>query len=291
MRISFEVERSSYMGEIDQVTMLLANGKNATLVRRSKSVSEEPNALYSIDVEGFSTAAEAELAGMITAQSLLFSAVSLNFGLRLLYEGHEPPLVRDRTLTRSGSHVGVSCSFNKRWPGEVVASELIESMQHEQRDRLVLLALELFASSSLERTPSARFLKAVSAFEPLASQENLAPEVATFVDKVLLDLRGNRSIPDDLRPSLEGRIKDLKRESVGQALRLLCSKWFPGDLRAKKDIELAYGIRSKILHNGRPANLDVDLDREYQIIASYLRNIFELEFDRKLRAPVSISRD
>ena len=27
VRISFEVERSSYMGEIDQVTMLLANGK------------------------------------------------------------------------------------------------------------------------------------------------------------------------------------------------------------------------------------------------------------------------
>jgi hypothetical protein len=266
-RISFEVERSSCMGEIDQVTLLLANGKNAILARKCRSVSGEPNALYFIDVEGYSTAAEAELAGMITAQSLLFTAVSLNFGLRLLYDSHEPPLVRDRTLTRSGFYVGVSTSSYTGWHGEVVTSELIESMQHEQRDRRIFLALERLASSSLERTASARFLKAVSAFEPLAFQENLAPEIAAFVDNVLSDLRDNQSIPDDLRPSLEGRIKDLKRESVSQALRRLCSKWFPDDLKAKKDIESAYRIRSQILHEGRPANLDVSLDREHKIVA------------------------
>ena len=285
-RISFEVERSSYMGEIDEVTMLLANGKNATLRRGERGSCGELNAPYFIDIEGFSTAAEAERAGMITTQSVLFSAVSLNFGLRLLYESHEPPSVLVRSSSRGvGLSVGSTLTSYGGWSSEAITSELIEAMKHEMRDRSTILALELYASASLEYNSRARFLTAVSAFEPLAFQKDLGPEVASFVSKVCKDLDLDRSIPEELRPSLKGRISQLKRESVRQALLRLCSKWFPGDLQAKNSIESAYQLRSEILHEGRPADLDIDLDYEYKTAASYLRRIFELEFQRELRVP------
>ena len=285
-RILFAVERSSYMGEIDQVTMLLANGKNATLTRRERGSCGELNAQYFIDIEGFSTAAEAERAGMIIAQSVLISAVSLNFGLRLLYETHEPPSVRDRTSSRGGGlSLGASLTSYGGWSSEAITSELIDTMKYEMRDRRTILALELYTSASLEYNSRARFLTAVSAFEPLAYQKDLGPEVETFVTKVCKDLDLDRSIPEELRPSLKGRISQLKRESVRQALLRLCSKWFPGDSQAKNSIESVYQLRSEILHEGRPADLDVDLDYEYKTAASYLRRIFQLEFQRALRVP------
>jgi hypothetical protein len=274
-RISFEVERSSYMGEIDEVTMLLVDGKNATLRRRERGICGELNAPYCIDIEGFSTAAEAERAGMITAQSVLFSAVSLNFGLRLLYESHEPPSVLVRSSSRGvGLSVGSTLTSYGGWSSEAITSELIEAMKHEMRDRRTILALELYTSASLEYNSRARFLTAVSAFEPLASQKDLGHEVASFVSKVCKDLDLDCSIPEEL-----------KRESVRQALLRLCSKWFPGDSQAKNSIESAYQLRSEILHEGRLADLDIDLDYEYKTAASYLRRIFELEFQRELRVP------
>ena len=285
-RIVFEVERSSYMGEIDQVTMLLENGKNATLTRSTRGSCGELNAQYFIDIEGFSTAAEAERAGMITAQSVLISAVSLDFGLRLLYESHEPPSVRDRTSSRGGGlSLCATLTSYGGWSSEAITSELIDTMKYAMRDRRTILALELYTSASLEYNSRARFLTAVSAFEPLAYQKDLGPEVAAFVSKVCKDLDLDRSIPEELRPSLKGRISQLKRESVRQALLRLCSKWFPGDSQAKNSIESAYQLRSEILHEGRPADLDIDLDYEYKTASSYLRRIFQLEFQRELRVP------
>ena len=285
-RISFEVERSSFMGEIDQVTMLLPNGKIATLTRGRSGSSGELNVPYYIDIEGFSTAAEAECAGMVIAQSVLISAVSLDFGLRLLYDSHEPPSVRSRSSRGStGFNLGARLTSYGGWSGEAITSELIESMRHDIRNRRTILALELYTSASLEYNPRARFLTAVSAFEPLAYQEELGPETESFVFKICKDLELDRSIPEALRPSLKGRILQLRRESVRQALFRLCSTWFPGDSQAKACIESAYDLRSEILHEGRPADLDVDLEHEYKTSSSYLRRIFELEFRKRLRVP------
>ena len=285
-RILFEVERSSYIGEIDQVTMLLETGKNVTLTRRKEGLAGEINALYFIDIEGFSTAAEAEHAGMVTVQSVLFAAVSLNFGVRLLYESHEPPSIRDRTSSKGGGiHLGATLTSYGGCSGEAITSELIEAMKHEMRDRRTILALELYTSASFEYNSRARFLAAVSAFEPLAFQEDLGPEVATFVLKVCKDLDLDSSIPKELLPSLKGRILQLRKESVRQSLLRLCSKWFPGDLQARNSIESAYQLRSEILHEGRLTDLDVDLDKEYKTAASHLRRIFELEFQRQLTVP------
>ena len=275
------------MGEINQVVILLDNGKNATLSRGKTGPQGEIRSLYFLDIDGFASAAEAESYGMVAAQSLLISAVSLDFGLRIIYDSHEPPAVIDRTMSRrGGTYIGIEVESIKGWSGEVLTSELIKTMSHSLRDRHMLLALELYTSSLVEQNIRSKFLLTVSAFEPLAQQENLGPEVGSFVTRICSELDADLSIPDNLRNSLRDRIRRLQEESVNQALQRLCATWFPDDPKAKKTIDHVYGLRSGILHEGRLKDRDVDLDYECRVAAKYLRLIFQKEFDMALRVPV-----
>jgi hypothetical protein len=287
VRLRFEVERSSFMGEINQVVMLLDNGKNATLGRSKAGSQGEIKSLYFLDIDGFSSATEAERYGMVAAQSLLISAVSLNFGLRLIYDSHEPPAVIDKTMSRKGgTYFEIEVESYNGWTGEAITAELIKTISHSLRDRRMLLALELYASSLVEQNTRSKFLLTVSAFEPLAQQEDLGPEVRSFVTRLCSELDADLSIPGNLRSSLRGRIQRLQEESVRQALKRLCAKWFPDDPNAKKTIDYVYGLRSDILHEGRLKDLDVDLNYECKVAAKYLRLIFQKEFDMVLRVPV-----
>lgn len=287
VRLRFEVERSSFMGEINQVVMLLDNGKNATLGRCKAGPQGEIQSLYFLDIDGFASAAEAERYGMVAAQSLLISAVSLNFGLRLIYDSHEPAAVIDKTMSRRGGiYIGIEVESYNGCSGEALTAELIKTMSHSLRDRRMLLALELYTSSLVEQNIRSKFLLTVSAFEPLAQQEDLGPEVKSFVTRLCSELDADLTIPDNLRSSLRGRIRRLQEESVRQALQRLCATWFPDDPKAKKTIDYIYGLRSGILHEGRLKDLDVDLNYECKVAAKYLRLIFQKEFDMALRFPV-----
>lgn len=283
-RLTFQVRRAAHIGELERVTLLLPDGSLATVQPDEAFDFEvEGGKSYDLTVEGFAKASDAETAGMQMAQALLLCAVSLDFGLRLSYQSHEPPTVFDRTISTGG--FGFATGYTS-WPQDVVLSELWKAIETPLRDRRLLLSLELFASASLESNDRARFVMAVSALEPLAMQESLGSEVSDAVDAFASALSKSMKISPDLRNSLTGRLLQLKRESVRQALKRHCQRWFPNDQDAWKALDHAYGLRSELLHEGKPSDLDILLTEQTRAVASYLRAIYQKEFGLSFRAPV-----
>jgi hypothetical protein len=287
VRLTFQVRRAAHIGELERVTLFLPDGSVATIQPDDAFDFEvEGGKSYDLTVEGFPTASDAEAAGMQMVQALLLCAVSLDFGLRLSYMSHEPPTVFDRTL--SAGMFGLATGYTS-WPQDVVLSELWRAIETPLRDRRLLLSVELFASAALESNDRARFVMTVSALEPLAVQDALGPEVSDVVDSLAVELSTNASIPADLKDSLKGRLLQLKRESVRQALKRHCRRWFPDDLEARKRLDYAYGLRSELLHEGKPSDLDILLAEQTRTVSNYLRAIYEKEFGLSFRAPVARS--
>jgi hypothetical protein len=237
---------------------------------------------YAIDIVGFPTASEAEEAGMQVAQALLVCAVSLNFGLRLSYISHEPPTVYDRTVNLG---LLMSGEAYASWPQNVVLEEFERAFLAPPRDRRLLLSMELFAAAALVSNDRARFVMAVSALEPLAEQTDLGPEVAAAIDALARTLDSQCDVPTPLRDSLRGRLQQLKRESVRQALKRLSVRWFQGDPEAWAALDRAYGLRSELLHEGRPSDLDTLLAQETQLVSNYLRRIYQHQYDYPFKSP------
>ena len=98
--IKFQVETSAHLGQIREAALLLESGKIAYLRRQSPGEEICRDCLYVLEIDGFATATEAEGQGLIAAQSLLFLAVSCNFGIRLLHGGHHLVSVTDKTDQR-----------------------------------------------------------------------------------------------------------------------------------------------------------------------------------------------
>jgi hypothetical protein len=283
VRLVFQVQRAEYIGGLENVTLLLDDGTLAR-IEPGRTLEWEGGKRYQIEVNAFPTASEAEDAGMRTAQALLLTAVSLNFGLRLNYHSHEPPAVFDRTVSTGFGAWGEGFAS---WPQDVVLNELAKALAAPLRDRRLLLSMELFVAAALESNDRARFVMAVSALEPLAAQESLGPEVGAVVDDLMSRLTAASTISADLRKSLEGRLRQLKRESVRQALKRLCAQWLPGEATAWAQLDKAYALRSEMLHEGRPQDLDILLSEETTKVSSLLRRIYQQAFDYPLYAAVA----
>ncbi|ANQ85039.1 hypothetical protein dqs_2001 [Azoarcus olearius] len=282
-RLVFQVQRAHHIGELENVTLLIDDGTLAT-IGPERVLEWEGGKRYHVEVNGFPTASEAEDAGMRTAQALLLTAVSLNFGLRLNYHSHEPPTVFDRTISTGLSGWGEGFAS---WPQNVVLDELTKALKVPLKDRRLLLCMELFVAAALESNDRARFVMAVSALEPLAAQADLGPEVARIIDGLSEQLSREVNLPADLRNSLQGRLLQLKRESVRQALKRLCAQWLPNDREAWRRIDKAYALRSEMLHEGRPSDLDILLREETNTVSSLLRRIYQKTFDFPLRAAIA----
>lgn len=284
-RLVFQVQRSQYIGDLENVTLLIEDGTLARL-EPARVLEWEGGKRYEIKVTGFPTASEAEEAGMKMAQALLLTAVSLNFGLRLNYHSHEPPTIFDRTISTGMLVAGEGFGS---WSQEVVLDELTKALKAPLKDRRLVLSMELFVAAALESNDRARFVMAVSALEPLAAQADLGADVARLVEGFVQSLDATASIPGDLKQSLRGRLLQLKQESVRQALNRLCSEWMPGDTAARKGLDRAYALRSELLHEGRPNDLDILLANETSAVSNLLRRIYQQAFEYSLRVPIAAS--
>lgn len=282
-RLVFRVLHTQHIGTLENATLLLPDGPFAHIQKKPVD-SWEYGIPYELLIEGYATAAEAEAAGMQAAQALLLTAISLDFGIRLDYSNHQPPTVFDRTAS---SGLSMSARLIQSWPEVAFVQELTIDFAEKIRDRKMLLSMELLASSTLEANDRARFVTAVSAFEPLATRAQLGQEVADFVDRVLTQLRTDTAVPTSVRPSLEGRVHQLKRESIRQALARLSGMWFPGDTEARTFIDYVYRLRSEILHEGKVNDPDILLGNETRRAQTYLRRIYEQEFKQSFRAPTA----
>ena len=281
-KVSFRILHSEYLGNVEQVTLLLTDGKLGTLLLRGP----KPGQLglgYEFLVEGFGTAATAESAGLKAGQAMLLLAASLNVGMRLEYLGHEPADVFDRTA--SGGDLG-SGYMVAGWNSKDAFEELHRLLSLDLADPSVRLSMELFSAAKLEPFGKARLAMTVSAFEPLAQQLDLPDPIQDFVDQTI-NLFDETEVPPQLRESMRGRLEHLRKEAVGQALRRLCEDWFPGDSQARDEIFDLYDLRSQIVHSGRLTDPDVLISEKCQLAERYLRKIYSKIFGVPFKFPTA----
>lgn len=283
-RIVFQVQRPASISNLEHVTLLIPDGTYA-VIKQSNSKEWEGNKRYEVEIAGFPTASEAESAGSQMAQALLVCAVSFDFGLRLNYSSFVPQIVYDRTISPGPNCEG---ELYHCWAQPTFLEELEQAYLSPIKDRRLLLSMELYAAATLESNDRTRFVMTVSALEPLAEQKQLGDEISEAVDRLLECFNKENSIPSNLCDSIKGRIEQLKRESVRQALKRLCERWFPEDPSAWKTLDRAYNLRSQLLHTGLPEDLDTLLSQETQLIGKYLRHIYQCEWGRNFRLKPNI---
>lgn len=281
VRLFFEVQRPEYIGRLDQASLLLEDGTIAT-IRPASKPSTQAGSWYEISTIGFPKASEAEDAGTRIAQALLLTAISLNLGLRLRYESYEPSSVYDRTISPGMTMYGEGYSC---WPEEVFLDEFFSARALPTADHRMLLSMELYAASALESNDRVRFVMAVSALEPLAAQAQLGETACAAIDKAAAVLAAETNLESVLHSSLMQRLTSLKRESIRQALRRICNELLPGDIDAWKTVDSAYALRSQLLHDGQPADLDVLLSVENVAVSRVLRRIYADATGAKLKVP------
>jgi hypothetical protein len=284
VRLAFQVLHGGHLGDMENATFLLDTGAVATLTP-ARQPSWEGGRRFEIALEGFSTATLAEAQGRRLTQAILWTAISLNYGLRLSYRTQEPVAVFDRTLS-SGSSVWAEATTSHG--AQIVFDQFVAGFAVPQIDAQNLLSMEIFCSSSLEASDRATFLTAVSALEPLAEERPLGAAVDVFVDGCLASLHAAVSIDPQHRASLEGRLRQLRQESIRQALRRVITAKLPDHPTAPALVETAYTLRSELIHGGRLADYDIDLATETKKISSLLRLFYARALGLTPHAPASI---
>jgi hypothetical protein len=246
---------------------LLVDDKSIVRILPSRNNPQK----FDVYLEGFATACEAEQKGLKLSLALLWAAISTKPSLRLDYHTPRPCMVYDR-IQESGSRCMTSVSLTVAMDSSIMV-ELVKEIfsANIDVDEKLLVSMELFASAGLETTERARFVGLVSSLEPLAQSEAYDnPELKKLVDSFVSQLN-TTSIPENIKSSVKGRINELKKESISQAIKRLVKENFPENPDAVSTVEEAYNIRSKILHDGA---FDADLAQKSNEIEDIIRQIY-----------------
>lgn len=280
-RVRVHVQTAASLGRMEGESISLSTGALVTIAP-ARQAPWEGGKKYAFSLEGFATAAAAECAGRQLTQSLLWTAVSLDFALRLEYGGYEPAAVFERNRSegmRDEAYGEVG------WQKETVVREIKEAYAHlGEPDPRILLSMEIFAAARIESRQRARFLAVVSALEPLAKSEALGPEVDAFVGGCNQLLRDNAAVSCEIRRSLQGRLGSLSKESIRQALGRVVRTTLPDRPDAFEIVDRAYELRSQIIHDGRPGDPDVDLEQEARDVSHVVRAFYASKLGRTLVA-------
>lgn len=273
-KLVFQVLSKGFLGNLEHVTILLDDGAYVTLAPE-RQASWEGGQRFSLTLEGFPTASQAEEHGRRLVQGLLWISISLNFGVRLNYHTHEPTTAYDRLVSPGSSMwAEATTSFPPNW---VIDRLRAAYMLPKLVEPPLLLSMEIFCSSHLEASDRAIFLSTVSALEPLANAARLGPVVDAFIDGCLALIENHNEIQPEYLQSIQGRLNDLRKESIRQALKRLIIAKLPDDVSAPKIIDDAYNLRSHLIHSGIPDDLDVDFSAETRKVSSIIRQLYAKE--------------
>ena len=206
---------------------------------------------YRLTIVGTQTATEAENLGIRVAYSLLRVAIKSNWGLSLSWQDTPLPC---RVVDRSAS-LGLSSEAFGTVDRRVTIATLCKSLdetfsKNGELPYSLLLSMELCASSSRESDTRARLIMRVSALEALALQKDLSDELGSLIEKLESVVKEDELQDHNLKNSILGQVKNLKRESIRRSLRRLLA-----DNGLTQDdvsfVESAYDARSKIVHEGQ----------------------------------------
>lgn len=279
VKVRIHLQTGGAIGYVEDVSVSLNTGAFLTIAP-VRTAPWEGGKKFVVTLEGFPTAASAEAAGRRLVQALLWMAVSADVPLRLEYLSYEPASVFERNRS-----TGATCEAYGEvgYSPDLVFGELQDAYALlKNPDEKLLLSMEIFCAARMESSQRAVFLAVVSALEPLAQEAESGDSVSTFVADCVVRLKASADIPSDIRTSLEGRLLQLRHESIRQALRRLAREVLPNQLAAPQAIDESYTLRSQLIHSGVPADLDIDLDRETRVISTIIRDMYSSILDRKL---------
>jgi hypothetical protein len=146
-KLIFQVIEKGVLGNLEHVTIFLNDGAYVTLAPERQS-SWEGGRRFSLTLEGFPTASQAEEHARRLVQGLLWTSISLNFGVRLNYRTHEPTKVYDRLRSPGFSMCGEATTSSP--PDWVIDRLQAAYMLPKAVDRTLLLSMEIFCASHLE---------------------------------------------------------------------------------------------------------------------------------------------
>jgi hypothetical protein len=227
---------------------------------------------WDVYIDGFSTAGEAEKCGLKVALGFLWGAFKNKYSARLLYHTPLPCVVYDRTVSK-GLSLSAHCTVSMSYGVKNIIKPLDEIISSKNEfDQRLLIAIEIFTAAKLETTERSKFVNLVSSIEPLAAQKKYEDDELL---KLLKDFKSqikSLSLESSIRDSLIGRIDHLKTESVSKAIRRVIKEKLPNDQSSLEIIEEAYGLRSRILHEGAT---DADLQQKSIEVESVIRSLIE----------------
>ncbi len=277
VKVRIHLQTGGAIGNVENASVPLSTGAFLTLAP-ARTAPWEGGKKFVVTLEGFPTAAAAAAAGRRLVQALLWMSISTDFPLRFEYQSYEPATVFERNR---------SDGFRMEAFGEIgYAPQIVLGELHDvyaelqEPDEKLLLSMEIFCAARMESSQRAVFLSVVSALEPLAIEAEYGQPILNFVTKCVARLKASDEIPDEHRQSLEGRLRQLRRESIRQALKRLIQEVLPDDPEAADVIDDAYALRSQIIHTGTPADLDVDLEQEVKVVSSVIRKIYAKRLHR-----------
>lgn len=278
-RARIHLQTAASIGNTEGVSLLLDSGTVVT-IQPARKVPWEGGDKFSLTLVGFPTATSAEVGGRRLVQALLWTAVSMNFALRLEYATYEPTAVFNRTHLGGIQAEGFG---TVGWPIDRVLDELRQSYAElGEPNQAVLLSMEIFAGAGLEVSQRARFLAIVSALEPLSEDRSLGPEASNFVDSCVERLDNDPSIPASVRASIRGRLQHLRTESIRQGILRVIRENLSGTVGAPGLIDEAYAVRSQIVHGGRSDDPDLDLEDFGRNVGAMLRELYSAKLKRVL---------
>jgi len=224
---------------------------------------------YRLTVEAADTASEAEELGFRLAYALLTVAIERSWGMSLSWPDQPLPCrVVDRTASK-----GVSVQAFASFTSHIDTSSFVDAIDSAFEDAVpyrILLSMELCASSRFENDNRAKLIMLVSAFEALATQRSLSPEIDPLINRLKTEVAA-ANLDESTSASVIGQIDNLRRESVRSAIRSFMKRvgLDQGDVDI---VEEAYLARSKILHEGKripeigplASSLDMILRRIYR---------------------------
>lgn len=240
----------------DDIRLPFAGPYTLRVIRVRTPVGEEARdqTRITVHLDAFPSASEAERAGRLLTTSLLwfaaFKRVTIGFRKRT---GDYLFAIRDRTQSSGDTVEGKGRVFYKVTPEEL-ASVAEQAFRSEvDVSQSVLVSMEFFAAARLEVTQRARFISLMTALEALAEQSDYGEEIGGVLLDIASQLESHPTLqgPDKerLRASLSGRVKQLRKESVRQAI-LRSVREHIDDVETLRFVDDAYGLRSKMLHEG-----------------------------------------
>ena len=249
----------------DEVRLPFATNYIIRIAKESANPREQAvsHKRVTVDLEAFPSASEAERAGRFLVLSLLWVAASKRVTIAFdQYTGEYPFAVRDRTQSAGISCRGYGRAFFRIKPEEFSSiAELAYKLDKDVPNN-VITSMEIYASAHLESTARASFIGLMTALEALSSQCDYGDDIAAVLANLASQLEDSPKLAgedkESLRTSLSNRLRQLRQESVRQSIIRMVNQYI-NDPNIIQFIDKAYGVRSKILHEGLRSPELVDL--------------------------------